>query len=308
MIEFLWHVPSSGFEWVVAESWVPTIPPFPASGRFLEPCGTWSMRGYQPLTDEPALFRKFADVMPTETSIQVFATRYGGLGVVEFICLPNGRPSHGEPFHLWVEEIRSLKAVLQLWDALTEKRYEDLAHWMYLERGPWDGPEEWDFIIRYVPDRLPEDDPQVVHMPLVRIPALVPGRWMWSAGDTGRPSGDPTIREVSRNPQELALAYIRELINLRLRDYTSTRLLDREASRDGVPLGLSIVPTNLLGAIWLQCARAIEGVGRYQRCPRCQEWFAVPPKAMRENTNYCSTRCRVAAFRARRKQESQSLV
>jgi hypothetical protein len=305
MFEFMWQVPTNGFQWVEAEWWFPSSPPLPAADWFLTRCAGGSGGFYHPLTDEPALFLTFADVAPTEAAVLDFANRYGQLGVLDDIRLPNGRPSYGERLDRWVTELRSLKATIQVWEALTEERYEDLARWMSWRPGPMDELEEWDRIIHYTPDHVVD----VVDIPpAVRIPAMVPGLWVWSAGDTGVPSGDPTTRDISTTPADLACAYIRELVNVRLRDYTSTRLLDRQATPGALPIGLSVVPTNLLGAIWLQCARAIEGVGRYQRCPQCRKWFAVPPKAMRDSTSYCTTRCRVAAFRARRREESRSLV
>jgi hypothetical protein len=312
MFEFMWHVPTGGFEWVTAEAWAPGNPPVPYAARFLEPRMTGVPRSYHPLTDAPALFRTFADVAPTEAAIQEFANRYGGLGVVEAIRPSDSPPSQGESFERWGRELRSLKAVLHLWEALTENRYEDLRRWMSLQPGAMDELTEWDRVIRYVPDHLPPEGPEVLSLPHVRLwaaPDTSAGlQWVWSAGDTGTPSGDPTTRDVPTTPTGLALTYVRELVNWRLRDHTGMRLLDREAAPGTTPLGLSAVPTNLLGAIWLQCARAIEGVGRYQRCPQCLDWFAVHPKAMRENTSYCSTRCRVAAFRARREKGSESRV
>jgi hypothetical protein len=324
MIEFAWHVPTGGFQWLNAEwldadwldadwldaEWsVETVPPFPALGRFLG-AHTTSWRRYQPLTDEPALFRKFADLAPTEASILVFANRYGGLGVRKLIRLANGYPSHGESFDLWQQELRAFKAVLRVWDALTVQAYEDLADWMHLGTGPLDGLEEFD---RYIRCRPSTDPPEArVEMPVVRVP-IVPDtegflRFGWSTGESGQLSGDPTTRDVPTDPVGLAVAYVSELVNVRLRDHTSMRLLHREREPGGMPLGLYVVPVNLLGAMWLQCARAIEGDGRYQRCPQCQEWFKVPPKALRENTTYCSPRCRVAAFRARRRGKPGSLA
>jgi hypothetical protein len=299
MIEFAWHVPTGGFQWRddAEGSSVETDPPLPASWRCLV-AHTTSWRRYQPLTDEPALFRKFADLAPTEASILVFANRYGGLGVRELIHRANGRPVQGESFERWQQELRAFKAVLRVWDAFTVQAYEDLAEWMQLETSRYRDELEEEEFDRYIRCRPSTDS--------LEARLEMPVRW-WSTGGSCRRSGDSTTRNVPTDPVGFAVAYVRERVNERLRDHTSMRLLHRERAPGGLPLGLSVVPVNLLGAMWLQCARAIEGDGRYQRCPQCQEWFKVPPKALRENTTYCSPRCRVAAFRARRREKSGGL-
>jgi hypothetical protein len=92
-----------------------------------------------------------------------------------------------------------------------------------------------------------------------------------------------------------ALVWWRTLVHSHLQDHTGTRL-------DYVPdstAALPMEPANLLGALWLQLARAMEGKGRQQRCPQCKQWFVVPAKARCASTTYCSTRCRVRAARQR---------
>jgi hypothetical protein len=309
MMEFAWHVPTGEFQWLDAEWSVETVSPLPASGRFLVAHPT-SWRRSQPLTDEPALFRRFADLAPTEASLLVFANRYGGLGVTQPIRLADGRPGHGESFDRWQQELREFKAVLRVWDAFTGQASKDCADGMHLGTGPLDEREAFDRWIRGRPSHAPRE--ACAEMPVVggpSVPATEEFLLSWSTGESGRRCGDPTTRDVPTDPVGwLAVAYVSERVNVRLRDHTSMRLLPREREPGGLPLGLSVVPVNLLGAMWLQCARAIAGDGRYQRCPQCHEWFKVPPKALRENTTYCSPRCRVAAFRARRRGESGSLV
>ena len=59
-------------------------------------------------------------------------------------------------------------------------------------------------------------------------------------------------------------------------------------------------PKNLLGAIWLQFARAVEiDKPDYGRCEACQKPFEVSPEGMRPETKYCGVKCRVRADRKR---------
>ena len=68
---------------------------------------------------------------------------------------------------------------------------------------------------------------------------------------------------------------------------------------------LQTVPANLLGAMWLQFAVAIEDGKRFRRCPaqNCPlEWFEVStgPKGLREGAEFCSPQCRHTAYRDRK--------
>ena len=68
---------------------------------------------------------------------------------------------------------------------------------------------------------------------------------------------------------------------------------------------LLLVPTHLLGAIWVQLAAAIEDDKRFRRCPArdCPLlWFEVStgPLGVREDAEFCSARCRHTAYRDRK--------
>jgi hypothetical protein len=60
---------------------------------------------------------------------------------------------------------------------------------------------------------------------------------------------------------------------------------------------------SLIGALWLQCARAAEGDQVFRQCKvnSCRAWFLVSPLGggRRRQAIYCSDRCKVRAFRTR---------
>jgi hypothetical protein len=59
------------------------------------------------------------------------------------------------------------------------------------------------------------------------------------------------------------------------------------------------VPEGLVGAIWLQFARAVERDSQFRQCAECQIWFELAPGTARSDKLYCSTPCRTKAYRKR---------
>jgi hypothetical protein len=80
-------------------------------------------------------------------------------------------------------------------------------------------------------------------------------------------------------------------------------------------LNLVVEPVDLLSALWLQFARAVDGNRTYKRCERvgCSEWFELTPSVSRSDRQYCSDSCKAKAWRenvrtARRYQEQRLSV
>lgn len=279
---FTWGVAREGYRWCDA---CPIIEgrASSTSARFLTPGFTLTWKRYSPLEDTPALFRTFADVLPTEEEIQGFASQYGSLGVHESIVMPNKQSALGERFETWCQEIVAMQHAIRVWEAL-ERRDGQALHACFTR-----------------PDQCP---------PIVL--SHNPGTpWPW---DVGTLRATPQFRQEEWQEELLfrfpgpgiptdiagyALVWLRARVNSQLQDLTRTRLDYVPDSTAVLPMELNIVPANLLGALWLQLARAMEGKGRQQRCPQCKQWFAVPAKAQRASTTYCSPRCRVKAARKR---------
>ena len=70
---------------------------------------------------------------------------------------------------------------------------------------------------------------------------------------------------------------------------------------DDARLRIHVVPRNLLGALWLQFARGIDGQKTYLRCRGCNNWLEISIKATGYRTSraYCSDACRSKAYRER---------
>jgi hypothetical protein len=103
-------------------------------------------------------------------------------------------------------------------------------------------------------------------------------------------------RFVPGHPIGPALHCMQGLINEHLHHRASPSLL-WETNRDR--LGLYIVPDGLIGALWLQFARAVERDARFRQCLECTTWFEIAPGRGRTDKQFCSTACRTRAYRNR---------
>ena len=94
-----------------------------------------------------------------------------------------------------------------------------------------------------------------------------------------------------------ALYYIQEVANKHMAERIAPRLL---WNKGRTRVSLHMVPDSLIGAIWLQFARAVEGEKNYRNCALCQRWYEVSPQAARKNRIFCSNACRVQSYRDRK--------
>src|SRR5439155_1576678 len=63
-----------------------------------------------------------------------------------------------------------------------------------------------------------------------------------------------------------ALFWVRAVVDEQLAETVHAQLHPRQ---DTLGLALHVIPVSLLGAMWLQIARAISGQKRYKACPVC---------------------------------------
>jgi|GEM_PF-4701174 len=298
LVQFSWGIPIDGYHWIEAQPVVNRLIE-ERKERFLSPGNTRSWRHYYPLRDTPVLFRTFADLSPTEDAVRAFADQHGALGVDSDIAIPSGKTaqhSRGESLSIWKREITAMMHSLLVWDALRTQSVDDLSRWFHLK-------DEGTFsTVSYTPD---EKWPLGVDRLLPQFADNSLGDWLrflplGPSQDRGNP-GTSGIA-IPNSPVGLALAYLMMNVNFRTQQHVGISLESLVDHSRSVPLDLHVVPKNLLGAMWMQFAQAIQGDVRYQRCPQCKTWFKVPNKANRPSTTFCSPRCRVQAFRGRQAQ------
>lgn len=230
-------------------------------------------RPYEPLRTEPGLFREFADLEPERGDIQSFVERYGWLGIWRPL-VPRDEPQTpvtGESLHEWRAEIETLHEAVALWDMIQRKDRSALGE-----------------VIR------------------------------WRGGDYGRgvyyAGTKPTVIAAERwYPDELghldsgdiigpAVVLLQHHVNMELKRERATGVPAAPALvwADSLHqrLELRVQPKNLIGALWVQLAQAIDGNRNYRRCGACGKWFETG-KSRGNPRKYCSDACRQRARRAR---------
>ena len=286
-LQFTWEVAESGHRWV--ESHALDAPK--ARTRFLttgRPIGSGvvQVRRYQPLSSCSGLFRDFAATEPSPEAIKAFADRYGLLGGSLLKHIPlheeargkQARLGTGEQLGAWVKEILTMGHAVDLWEAARHGDVERLGEQIHWEP---DGSG-----VRI------DTHPGVELTDLPRAPLHVDKGWIAS-----RHLGDDVLsRFVPGDVVKPALYRVQSVINEHLHGRASPRLLwDEDRER----LGLYIVPDGLIGALWLQFARAAERNTTFRRCAECGSWFELAPGTGRSDKLYCSTPCRIRAYRRR---------
>jgi hypothetical protein len=287
-LQFRYQVAEDGYRWVDSHS-IGTSRH--ERGAFLthgRPIGTGGFRvlPYHPLAMFPGLFRVFGDTEPSRDGIKTFADRFGPLGgdiagPIPLYDQPSSKDvavGVGEPLASWNHQILTMRLAVDLWEAARSGdvgRLEQVIAWEKDGSG-----------VRIM------SHPELSAGQLPEPPALV--EWAWIASTH---VGDEVLdRFVRGDLIKPALHRVRSVINKQLQGRASPRLL-WDANRER--LGLYIVPEGLIGALWLQFARAVERDSQFRQCAECGIWFELAPGTARADKLYCSTPCRTKAYRKR---------
>ena len=107
---------------------------------------------------------------------------------------------------------------------------------------------------------------------------------------------DPWPQGIVPESEKL-FAFLQHHVRPRIQAHTESTFIHDPALKQAIPLEVVVSPKNLLGAIWLQFALALEEYPKQRKCEICGRWFAVSPRGNRANVAYCSTRCRSSAYR-----------
>lgn len=292
---FFWAVHPAGYQFTTQVRVSNESPSSEQSGRFVSP--VWphvgGMRTYAPLLDHPALFRTFATTPETEAGILDFANRYGRLGILQVVRSPQGTRSAlpptvaktlrvpqpdplqppmitswkgatGESFEAWISEMAELRDMVSTWDATQALDRRVLAQRI-----------EW-----------PQDD-LVLFKDSGQRSEVIAG-----------PPPHPNPGLLGRiPPQDLifpAKLAVQQRTNQKLQKLgVSARLLwDTTWSH----LAVHLVPSTLLGCLWLQFARAIAGDKKYRACENCKKWFEIGGgDGGRSDKRFCAGTCKAAA-------------
>ena len=222
-----------------------------------------------PTADDSSLFRNFARMEPTPDQILEFAGRYGSLWMLK--C---------EPFCEWEFEIRTMRFLVDLWDAVVEKKKSGLIAEHFR-------PDENGVIAYLFPETMTAYSPYAHKRVLTTEHGARPGvGWGMIAG--GGAKGKPL---------EVASLFIWRAVNTRLNALGSEVTLDRLGPDQ---YRLAIRPHDLLGALWVQFALAISDSKEFRQCEVCGRSFELDPGINRTSRFYCQNACRVKAYRMRK--------
>jgi hypothetical protein len=271
---FSWAVDSLGYRWIEPEEFVcrasdPVRKPRWQldEGPYLTKRNVASRRlgdrSYQPLLDYRTLFRSFAYLEPTESAILGFASEFGLLAGDAYLSVAMRDPLHtqqtvevmAEPFGAWKAEIHALRTLLNLWDSA---RVGDVSRLRELIQviGPSDAKVLW---------TVPEG--KILSQAMEQLIAQTVG---------------------TKDLESFALEYVRYSINWRLQ-VLSFPILQPDQGNHRLPL--SVHPTGLLGALWLQFARSLDGKD-YRRCRQCAKWMEIARGVARSTKQFCDGACR----------------
>jgi hypothetical protein len=259
---FRWDVPECDREWIrVTIGGSEKL----AMTDHVEPGETWSCMHYDPLTMYPALHRVFSELDPTNHgSLLEFANRYGMLGIGQ--CADD-RPILSrklEPHAVWENEIWDMFRAVQLWEMVRSSNVPSLSKLITWKDG--------------------------------RCTYKHKRPWSSYANDKSFDPDDGPFREDDLLMP--AQAIYQRVANEKLERHVSPQL--RFEPRTGKP-AIQIIPRNLLGALWLQFVRAVEGNYHYERCI-CGTLFAQSPeeKGYRTSRKFCTPACKAKNYRARK--------
>jgi len=285
-IQAVWHVTLGGHEWVETHIWnesPETRRRFVTNGR---PMGAAAIqvRQYQPLVLFSGLFRTFAETEPSPEGIRSFADKFGLLGgdferrIVLYGQGSEGRGlvGIGEASGDWELEILAMRQTIELWEAARRGDVERLErHITWHENG---------MAVRY--DSHPD-----LKFDQLPAPPLNADR------TTIAREGDLVFEHFERGDlMGPALQHVQSTLNRRLHGRASPRVLWKPSTRQRT---LCIVPDGLIGALWLQFARAFERNAEFRRCAECGTWFELAPGTARADKLYCSPACRTRVYRKR---------
>ena len=268
LIDFMWRVPKDGFRWVIAHE---ALKPDGKGGRYLVPVNR-SAIPYLPLVEHTGLFRQFSATSTNEEGVLAFANKFGFLGSATRAVTPSDESGlvYGEKLDEWQVAIDAIRPMVSLWNAtkIGEKGRRELArriHWNACSVRYEDEHGGHELIIS---DR---HHPELFE----RFPE----------GDLAGP----------------AMYLIQGRVNQALAEHRVGPKLLWDPTEGAFVVRLSA--QNLVGALWLQFTRAIEGDKNYKQCLNCRDWIEVGGnRTARSDKKFCSPTCKSAFHRANNEQ------
>lgn len=242
-----------------------------------------------PANGNAVLFREFADLDGSLESFAGFAREYGFLGISREFYDRSGDEAHhgwGECFEDWAAAHRALNAATRVSDALLNRVDDagicEAARPWILERTDHSGE-------RHYREVFPLSD--LPYLDLKGVRGFTP-LTMWVPLDDERGT-------LAHEIAFFAPGALSQAIGAHLRAFGEVGF--GADQREWAGARLHFTATTLIGALWLQLARSVDG-HEHKQCLRegCLKYFEVDPQVTRGDRDYCSAACKQKAYRARK--------
>jgi hypothetical protein len=280
------------------------------------PEGSYALELYKPPAN---LFLTLAETPLSEAEIKRFADQYGLLGLsggegtvlLELKARDDASPAtavqnpigHGELLSSWRREIKEIRDATTLWLALRQALSGDSDR---LNRHiKWARKD----LVYY--DSHP-DDPLPRVSWFLGIPPDTKGNACHKEPEAGDQRTLVTIASSTQNSEWLkwfragdctmpARYYLQKVVNEKLKNRVSPKLLWNVPRNRPLDLALYFVPENLLGVVWLQFAEVINGNRPIRQCAACKSWIVISTERTgnRSNRSTCSNACRMKVYYGR---------
>ena len=282
--QFRWYRGTDALDWRESRTAVEDGEGHSGTRRYLMSPDGERGQAYDPLSEERGLFLNFADLETDEEQVLDFARRYGFLGVADTQPVWTGLrepPTDvlwGERFDKWADALIIMRVAVTLAQSFGIGGKPDIER----ARGLVTHTLLGDNLIRV------RVDLKGLHgfedIPL----SMNPDGSEWSRA-TVVPR--PLVMDKAA-AYAFTRAALVDIVNANLRALCNPQL----ALSGGIAL-VAIQPKNLLGAMWLQLAHALDGDRKYRRCEECGGWFEVGSDGKRPDSKTCSGRCRTRKHR-----------
>lgn len=286
--DFAWSVPKRGYRWA-ALSPISVDRGIEKQKRVLTDGLTTpaEYRRYAPLREESGLFRTFAlETEISEGGILGFANKYGHLGgpVSIPVLTETSMLGSGETLDSWSREILELRHLVKLWEMVYSGDTAEIAR-----RIQWNGESGVEY----------DSDPGQAFG--AKMPPLTARSFTTIASERIRQ--EMLAELLQRFQPGDVIAPARCLLQLRINEnlnrcQTNARLfLDSGWTR----LRLHIVPSGLIGCLWLQFAMAVSGDKQYRQCDDCARWYEIGGnQTARSDKRFCDGTCKSNAHRKKK--------
>jgi hypothetical protein len=287
--QFVWYCAEGGYQWETLEPvplrWRRGQPTeLPLDTRYLveRKMAKPRYRRYNPFASEPTLYREFGRLERTEDAFAAFASSYGPLGGGDATVAHDGTVVPADPLSMWFEARQKIREVADVLDAIQGDDADTLSKWFRFEKD------------RIMYERHHDD---TGHRAAVVAGGGFGKEWLveWASEPN---SPNEAIIRASKGWAQHTINEALRAREIHQRSSTSAQVLFNHERRD---MTLHIVPSTLVAAMWLQCARVLTLNPQFKSCDHCGKWFELSPDARRKHTKYCQDKCKVAAYRVKKK-------